>query len=102
VTILETEQITSLILSSLYFRHANFAPLILKSDASKSLHQNVRKLRLPADVVNLELLLFNTLTNEVESSSDVLTMIMEHEVLAPRDCRFVVDQHHRRTRFLVQ
>ena len=68
------------------FCHANPSPELQKLESSKCFGEDVGKLIVGADVVDVDPTFFHTLTNEVVSYLNVFASIMEDGVLGERDC----------------
>jgi hypothetical protein len=72
--------------------HPDPASQLLKLDSPECLRQNVSELILGVDIVGVDKSLLNAVANEVVPQLNMLSSLMEDEILAQRLCRLVV--HH--------
>lgn len=76
----------------LHFHHAKLLPQLPELDTTKGFCQDVGELTVSAHVLNINLAVLNTFTNEVVPRVDVFVAVVVHRVLAQHDRRHVI--HH--------
>ena len=72
--------------------HPQQLPQLHELGTPKGLSENISRLLICSNMVNIHLALLDTLSDKMKTSVDVFAPVMKHRILAECDCRFVVHE----------